>query len=256
MLTGKRKNASLMTSNLLLVLLNVWVIINIRHLQSKVPCFLSFPQAGCVWSKARISGVKKTSNQSALKKIISQDRSEHKETGQQSQHDWMSPHMLGLSPSSRPSPFWTLYICHQISLGSITGNWPFFKVVFDAFWPLFGSSLDNVWENRSRHRHFFSCFILTHIYLAEYLKKNKTTIWLCIKNWCGMLVRAPEPNDKVERVSTACATEHFPLTICHRKTTWDINENHIQSGGGCRGSENMWTQICVMSRAQGVNKQM
>lgn len=63
------------------------------------------------------------------------------------------------------------------------------------------------------------CFILL-IYLAQYLKKNKTTIWLRIKNWCGMLVRVPEPNDKVEEVeiaSTACVGEQrcafLPLAV-------------------------------------------
>lgn len=59
-----------------------------------------------------------------------------------------------------------------------------------------------------------------------------------------------------ESEHSMCYGAFSPHYICHRKTTLDINESHTQSRGGCRGSGNMWTQICVMSRAQGVNKQM
>lgn len=68
---------------------------------------------------------------------------------------------------------------------------------------------------------FYVLFYSVTICLAQYQKKNKITIWLCIKNLCGMLVRAPEPNDKVEEaeiVSTACVGEqrcafpHFFVT--------------------------------------------
>lgn len=67
-LTGKKKNTSHMTLNLLLVLLNDCVIIHIRGLHCKVLWFLSHPLADYVRFKAGISGVKKTSTQSALKR--------------------------------------------------------------------------------------------------------------------------------------------------------------------------------------------
>lgn len=107
-------------------------------------------------------------------------------------------------------------------------------------------------------------FVFTHIYLAQYLKKNKTTIWLCIKNWCGMLVRAPEPNDKVEEVetvSTACVGEKRcafpPLSVTSvyagkQPGPWMKSIPNRDRAT----AEHMWPRICVMSRAQGVNKQI
>lgn len=104
----------------------------------------------------------------------------------------------------------------------------------------------------------------TPIYVAQYLKKNKTTVWLCIKNLCGMLVRAPEPNDKVEEVeivSTACVGEQRcafpPLSVtddCAGKQPGPQmkaipNRDHVSA-------EHVWPRICVMSRALGVNKQI
>lgn len=74
------------TLNLLHVLLNDCVIIHVRGLHCKVVRFYRIQRA-----EARVSR-----SEWALKNIISQDHSGHKETGQPSPHDWMSPHMLRL----------------------------------------------------------------------------------------------------------------------------------------------------------------
>lgn len=59
----------------------------------------------------------------SIKNIISPDHSRHKEGGQPSRYDWMSPHMLGPSPASKILPFGTLDSRHRISPGPISGNW-------------------------------------------------------------------------------------------------------------------------------------
>lgn len=43
-------------------------------------------------------------------------------------------------------------------------------------------AFNNICENIHGEELFFLLLYFSHIYLAQYLKKNKTTIWLCIKN--------------------------------------------------------------------------
>lgn len=104
-LTGRKKSTPHMTLNLLLVLLDVWVIIHIRGLQLETP-LSSIERSG---RRRLIQGrhlrCEGDIRPISIKKIISQDHSGHKESGQPSPHDWMSPHMLGLWLTSRTSPF-------------------------------------------------------------------------------------------------------------------------------------------------------
>lgn len=51
----------------------------------------------------------------SIKNITSQNHSGHKVGGQLSEDDWMSLHMLGLSPASKVPPFGALYGCHRIN---------------------------------------------------------------------------------------------------------------------------------------------
>lgn len=104
-----------MTLNLPHVLLNDCVIINIKSLHCKVLSFYHI-----LWQvqfKASISGVKKTFSVWAFKNIITEDHSGHKGGGQQSLHDWMLPHMLGLQPHQRHH-----YLEHYISAIKLASN--------------------------------------------------------------------------------------------------------------------------------------
>lgn len=85
-----------MTLNLLLVLLNDCVIIHIRGLHCKVLCFFIASSGRLRLIQGQHLRCEEDIQPISIKKIISQDRSGHKETGQPSQHDWMSPLMLGL----------------------------------------------------------------------------------------------------------------------------------------------------------------
>lgn len=241
-----------MTLNLLLVLLNDCVIIHIRDLHCKVLCFYD-TRLQTFWFEASLPGVRKTSSQSALEKIISQDHRGHKERGQPSQRDWMSPRMLRQWPTSRTSLFVTLYICHQISLQPISSNWPHSMEAPETMWLRSDGvqSLYNTFENTCRDDIFVLCF--THIYLAEYLKKNKSTIWLCIKDWWGMLVRAPEPNDKVEgveKVSVACVEEQR-LRLRLPRPLWSVLEDHLSH----HGDTHLTTMLCFVRSWVGVRRQ-
>lgn len=131
----------------------------------------------------------------SIKNIISQDHSRHKEGGQPSRYDWMSPHTLGLSPASKIPPVGTLDCRHRISPGPISGNWSHLRgagfVLNHRLMELktFMTHAKEVWA-------LFS-LCLYHLFLARHLKTNKTTIWLRIKNGCGMLAWAHELNEKV-----------------------------------------------------------
>lgn len=162
--------------------------------------FLSHPVAVCVWFKASISGVKKTFTEWALK--ISSLKTTQDIKRQVSHLNMIGCHLTCWVYSQHQRHH---RLAHYTSaIKSASGQYLVIgpiQEVLDTFWPPIdrAKSLFNIQYVKisAGMNSFFFPLYFTHIYLAQYLKKNKTTIWLCIKNWCGMLVRAHEPNDKV-----------------------------------------------------------
>lgn len=115
--------------------------------------------------------------------------------------------------------------------------------MLDAFWPPtdWSKSLYDTCENI--YRNTFFPFYFTHMYLAQYMEKNKTTIWQCIKNWCGMLVRAHEPNDKVSEA------EIVEYSICRKcafrtisVTTFYVRKNPDPKMKAIPNRDHVWAE--------------
>lgn len=172
--------------------------------------FLSHPLADYVRFKAGISGVKKTSTQSALKRSSLKTTQDIKR--QVSHLNMIGCHLTCWVYGKHQGHH---HLEHYTSaIKSVSGQYPVIgpiQEVLDAFWPQIDrakSPLGHMWKYQQGF--FFFYFILLIFIWYSTRRKNTTTIWLCIKNWCGMLVRAPEPNDKVEEdeiVSAACVGE-------------------------------------------------